>query len=97
MLGELKKHCRASGVHRLEIGESDLAAKFEELALRLEALEARHFGESPAAEKPLETFKSSDRTKESEQGARGLSRAAWLDAKMRIAELTSDNDVARRC
>jgi hypothetical protein len=54
--GELKKFCRASGVHRLEIGESDMAAKFEELALRLEALEVRHFGESAAAEKPLETF-----------------------------------------
>jgi hypothetical protein len=100
VLGELKKHCRASGVHRLEIGESDLAARFEELALRLEALEARHFGEFRAAEKPLETFDTKDlsnRTKEAEQGARGRSRSAWLDAKMQITELTSDNDVARLC
>jgi hypothetical protein len=39
-LNELKKHCRASGVHNLETGESGKAVAFEGLAVRFEALEA---------------------------------------------------------
>ncbi len=56
-LNELRKHCRASGVHSLETGEPAKAAAFEELAVRFEGLHAKYLsqpakGPDPAATKP---------------------------------------------
>ena len=42
-LSELKKHCRASSVHRLETGEPAKAESFEEIAVRFEGLHAKYF------------------------------------------------------
>ena len=103
MLSELRKHCRASGVHRLETGEPDLAARFEELAVFSEALESRYLGKPPVAlalEGELALPETEDQPgdgKQGEQGARGNIRSAWLDSKMQSAELTSDSEVARVC
>jgi hypothetical protein len=55
-LNEMRKHCRASGVHRLETGESSKAAAFEGFAVRIEGLQNR-FGEASmvaAPERPRE-------------------------------------------
>ena len=41
-LNELKKHCRASGVHCLETGEPAKAEAFEALAVRFEGLHAKY-------------------------------------------------------
>jgi hypothetical protein len=46
-LNELKKHCRAAGVHHLETGEPGKAAAFEGLAVRFEALQNRYFARVP--------------------------------------------------
>jgi hypothetical protein len=42
-LNEFKKHCRASGVYRLEIGDPAKAEAFEELAAKFEGLHAKYF------------------------------------------------------
>lgn len=42
VLDELRKHCRASGLHHLETGEKDLAAALEGLAAQCDALRTRY-------------------------------------------------------
>jgi hypothetical protein len=73
VLSELKKLCRATSVHRLEIGEVDLAAKFEEIAVRCDARRVQYFGQPAQVSPPLPSDDSATRSR---------NRSEWLNQKL---------------
>jgi hypothetical protein len=99
-LNELRKHCRASGVHRLETGEFDKAAAFEGFAVRIEGLQNR-FGKASMVASPetlpdlLDPLKQDarplgDNPFPPEHEAYALFEQATWEAKEAIAQVSLD-------